>query len=38
MNNSNFRNVAVAELAGMLQRGDLRLVNARAESEWQQPG
>lgn len=38
MNNSNFRNVAVAELAGMLQRDNLRRVDTRAESKWQQPG
>ena len=33
MNNSNLRNVTVAELTSILQRGDLRLVDVRTDAE-----
>jgi len=33
MNNSNFRNVTVAELTSILQRGDFRLVDVRTDAE-----
>ena len=33
MNNSNYRNVTVAELLSILQRGNLRLVDVRTDAE-----